>query len=643
MAEKVTYTREEIEERVKVPAIVEVELKHLVEERLEQCGLYHRIFSRIKTADSLARKYQIKDYNEDKKIQDLVGIRIDVYFEDDLNVCQDMLADMFSLVEWAESEQNEIEFKPVKINGVFRLPAYLRKHITEDTWDMCIDDTFEIQLKTVFFEGWHEIEHDMKYKGGELWSGKNKFARYFNSILATLELCDKSVVTLFENLGHDLYKEGNWAGMMKAHYRLKMDEVIMYPELEELLDSDKREDNLGKRLFKTPRPVLINALLSQSRKIPINVNSIAAILNETVFHDERLTAIFREKDVFEDDSAGDEVAYRQMEPLRQETVFHAKVNLSTYRYERHEACLEAARLAYQWMIEKYGRLYRSLPMTPTSIDRNLLGYRLMFDYRPEEDCWNMRASNIDLEAPGQVWIVEARCYPAEDGRQMLVVDNSYAVAPERSGYLNRYFSCPRFYSNIADRIGVFDVRYCSTSRRILKENQVGKVLDLIRSGERTFPVCLFLSEEKENGWLDEEWLEKFRVYDFARMAGRYTHIYTGNLEIGKEIMEALGLSWDSTPGVHIFRVNCTDAAGRVKLDDYVYYTPGDVVNCSYGRHQLRSETQRYVLVRGGQAFYYKLLHEMRDEMLIHAESLVDTDHGDAKIERKLRMIESGEF
>ena len=66
-----------------------------------------------------------------------------------------MMEHMFSLVEWSESEQNESEFKPVKINGVFRLPYYLKQQISDETWEMCIDDTFEIQLKTVFFEGWH--------------------------------------------------------------------------------------------------------------------------------------------------------------------------------------------------------------------------------------------------------------------------------------------------------------------------------------------------------------------------------------------------------------------------------------------------------------------------------------------------------
>lgn len=486
MVEKITFTKEEIESRVKVPAIVEVELKHLVEERLKQSGLYYRIFSRIKTADSLARKYQVKSYNEDKKIQDLVGLRIDVYFEDDLRICRKIMEQMFSMVGWSESEQNEIEFKPVKINGVFRLPDYLKSQVSGDTWDMCIDDTFEIQLKTVFFEGWHEIEHDMKYKGGELWSGKNSFARYFNSILATLELCDKSLVTLFENLGHDLYKERNWAGMMKAHYRLKMEERPMYPELEQLLNEDYSESNLGKRLFKTSRQVLVDELLKQPRRVPINVNTIAALVNQAVIHDERLEKIFHDRDVFDDgnEQLGEEMIFGRLEPLRKVTVFNALVNLSTYKYSKHAACEEAARLTYSWIYDKYERLDGELPYEPVTFEHYILGIYVSVIYEPERGYWKMESSHVDMEAPGQIWVMEAECYPSDDGRQMLSVRNSYAVAEERRGYLNRYFSCPKFYSNIADRIGLFDVRYLSTSRRIIKEPQIGKIHDLIMSRRR---------------------------------------------------------------------------------------------------------------------------------------------------------------
>ena len=625
---RVTYTKEEIEERVTVPAVVEMELKHLVEERLQQCGLYYRLFSRIKTASSLAKKYQVKCYGGERKIQDLIGIRIDVYFEDDLKICQRMLENMFQLVEWSVSNQNEMEFKPVKINGVFRLPAYLARQISPETWEMSIDNTIEIQLKTVFFEGWHEIEHDMKYKGGELWEGKNSFARYFNSILATLELCDKSVVTLFENLGHDLYKEGNWDGMMKAHYRLKIADRPMYPELEKLLDEDRLDQNrLGKMLFKTPRSVLIEALLMQPRTVPINVNTIAALVNEAVIHDPRLTKLFHDKDVFDDgnEQLGEEISFRRMEPLRKSPVFRARVNLSTFKYDRHGGCLEAARLAYQWMYDKYNQLYGDLPSRPISIERSLPGYHLVFEYAPERDYWKMMTENLDLEAPGQVWVVEAECYPSEDGRQMLEVANSYAVSEDKVNYLNRYFSCPRFYSNIADRIGVFDVRYCSTSRRILKNNQVSKVKDLILSPERTFPVCLFFSGEKENGWLDEDWLDAFRVYDFTRMAGRYTHIYTGSLEMGRMLIESLGTVWNGEPAVYVFKVGYGSAAEEVKpLLQEVFYE-ADVMNCSFGRHQHKTEGFRYNILKGGQAFYYRLLHEMRDEMLAEIKEPVAAD------------------
>ena len=70
----------------------------------------------------------------------------------------------------------------------------------------------------------------------------------------------------------------------EAHYRLKMEERPMYPELEELLNNDRSEENLGKRLFKTSRQVLVEELLKQPRRVPINVNTIAALVNEAVIH-----------------------------------------------------------------------------------------------------------------------------------------------------------------------------------------------------------------------------------------------------------------------------------------------------------------------------------------------------------------------
>ena len=74
------FSKEEIRENVMVPSSVEMELTRLVEEKLNQCGIFYRVFSRIKKASSLERKYNDKDYDNDKKIQDLIGLRINLFF-----------------------------------------------------------------------------------------------------------------------------------------------------------------------------------------------------------------------------------------------------------------------------------------------------------------------------------------------------------------------------------------------------------------------------------------------------------------------------------------------------------------------------------------------------------------------------------
>ena len=54
--ERVFYTKEELAEKVRVPAVVEQDLKRIVSERLDSAGFYYRVFSRIKTPASMSRK-----------------------------------------------------------------------------------------------------------------------------------------------------------------------------------------------------------------------------------------------------------------------------------------------------------------------------------------------------------------------------------------------------------------------------------------------------------------------------------------------------------------------------------------------------------------------------------------------------------
>src|SRR5699024_6767277 len=106
------------------------------------------------------------------------------------------------------------------------------------------------------------------------------------------------------------------------------------PEVEQLLNEDLEQvDNLAKRIYKTKKPVLVEQLLRRSRKIPINVNTIIALLNDSQFHDSRLTAIFKERDVYNDgrEESVAESRHYEMKPLTRHNVFQMKTQIDGSR------------------------------------------------------------------------------------------------------------------------------------------------------------------------------------------------------------------------------------------------------------------------------------------------------------------------
>ncbi len=619
--ERAFYTKEELDEKVIVPTVVEQDLKRIISDRLEQCGLYFRVFSRIKTAASMEKKFSRKEYGEDHKIQDLIGVRINVYFDDDVDICKHIMEHTFEVLEWSASDRSEDEFKPTKLNGVFRLPEYLKTQISPATWGMCIDDTFEIQLKTMFFEGWHEIEHDMRYKGEELWKDYPGFSRFFNSILATLELCDKSMVSLFEDLGHELYKSGNWTDMIRSHFRIKMGDAAMYPEVVQRLNEDQVQtvDSIAKRVYKTSKPVLVDLLLRRTRRVPINVNTIIALLNDSLFHDSTLAAIFRQRDVYNDgreESVGESRHYI-MNPLVRHDVFRMKtwVNGSRIRQIENPSAREifdrASQAIYSWVLTKYSPLFPGAPKEISSWKADILGFHVEVIYRSRELFMKTHVRHIDPDIGGRIWYTDARLMPDEIGRIILDVRNGYAEP--QSEHISEegtvmFFSYPGFYKSIVDGVGVMNGIECYNRRRIVREEQIPAVVHAIRDPENRFPVVLIISASTEDGQMDESWLGQFRVSDFTRTVWRYAHVFTCYEDVGRGILRRLD-GEDAAAGEAIPQMIIFWADGERDQ-----YGPEDVANCSYGRHlETRDDTRTYDIVHGGQAFYHQIVTDLREQ------------------------------
>ena len=137
-------------------------LESQIFQHLSQCGLMFRLFSRVKTINSLHHKIHFKDerYIAGKlKIQDMIGLRIVLYFQDDV----DALAFFYSCGEVVKSSIDELDsstFRPQRLNLTCNLPAEFvddfRKALPKE-YASYVDPTFEIQIRTIFSEGWHEV------------------------------------------------------------------------------------------------------------------------------------------------------------------------------------------------------------------------------------------------------------------------------------------------------------------------------------------------------------------------------------------------------------------------------------------------------------------------------------------------------
>lgn len=519
------FCRENVEQIV-VPEIVKVDLLSIIEEKLTKAGFYYRVAYRVKAVDSMLDKLIYKDYrrtgteNEDKKMQDLVGIRIILYFTDDVAICRNLLDTLFSEPgEWETTENNEYEFKAMKINGIFKLPAYLSKTIINPMLSDYVDDTFEIQVRTNSFEGWHEIEHDLRYKGSAFGIGNEVLARKMNSILATYELCDDSIVGLLEDLGHQHYKDKKWGDMIRCHFRLKFDNEKIAPEIVKIFDENTE---LAKSFFKFPRHRVVEQLWKNTsdRGYDLTVNNIIRIVNQLGPNDDKLKEYFASVDNGQsyDYEGGRRKKFEPFKKLGVYPVFQAHTYIDLTNLSIADAFRKATGYIYSWVHSRFADVYPDLPENVTSYSGRFPGYSVDVVYDPEKLIFSESTSHLDSKISSRVWISNA-IVKKENDRLLFTVTNEYAEPAERfRDNENVLFSRPNFYGEIADNIGICDiVRMRECVRHVDNEDSYNEMKKLIHTNERQFAVVVFMAD-------DTRWIDKFDVDYFSYLVGYYAHI-----------------------------------------------------------------------------------------------------------------------
>jgi putative GTP pyrophosphokinase len=251
-----------------------------VESALVRLGLLVRVFGRVKSAASLSAKFArpSSEYSPTgKRLQDLFGIRVTLYFADDLEIAQTIIKGKFDFDSESISLSSNDSFGPNRCNLVFKLPTELRDQCTALKRDLRIDDTFEVQFRTVLSEGWHEVEHDLRYKRRSDWDNKKDLDRSLNGVVATLETCDWTMMQIFSELSWRCFKSMDVSAMLHSKFRLRLTgQPITGTKLHDFLID---HPEVVRKIYRIERADLLRKMMQFDGDLPLNEQNIVLFAN----------------------------------------------------------------------------------------------------------------------------------------------------------------------------------------------------------------------------------------------------------------------------------------------------------------------------------------------------------------------------
>ena len=204
-------------------------------------------------------------------------------------ICRKIIEEMFE-VHQEDSQIDALgvfEFRPERMNLVCTLPEEYAGGFSEKLWqNYRIDRTFELQIRTIFSEGWHEVEHDVRYKHKDEWKAEDYygFNRELNGIKATLEMCDHSIVHIIEQLTYYCYKNNKTEEMLRYKFRIHFEKEYLSEELKTLLTSELR-----KELYRIEREEVLTCLSDRLLSdLPKTLDNLVYICNGLQMHNKEI-------------------------------------------------------------------------------------------------------------------------------------------------------------------------------------------------------------------------------------------------------------------------------------------------------------------------------------------------------------------
>jgi ppGpp synthetase/RelA/SpoT-type nucleotidyltranferase len=262
-------------------------ISNKISHKLNEIGIMFRIFSRTKERHSLEKKLNSSsDYGISKKLQDLIGIRVVLYFNDDIDTVRNIISSIYSerSTDVSIDEHTKDEFKAVRYNIVYNIDPDNIKRLNLGSESSRIDTTFELQIRTIFSEGWHEVEHDLRYKCNDDWKGFDSHSRRLNGVYASLETSEWTMIKIFDELAYSHYKNQEWPAMFRQKFRLRFTDS----NIDDDLNSIFKDTDLAKRFFRLDRQKILLKMCEYEFYYPVTISNLIYFCNLIEINDSRI-------------------------------------------------------------------------------------------------------------------------------------------------------------------------------------------------------------------------------------------------------------------------------------------------------------------------------------------------------------------
>lgn len=188
---------------------------------------FHLIDGRAKTVESFQEKIRRpnKSYSDPlQELSDLSGVRVIVYYHDDVEKVAEVLATEFEVVEkeisHQASEYNPEEFGYISLHYIVKVRPE-RAELAE--WKPYKDLLVEIQIRTVLQHSWASISHALQYKNES--DVPKPLRRKLNRLAGLFELADEQFIDIRQE--SDIAKQKATADIKAGNHQIAINPITL--------------------------------------------------------------------------------------------------------------------------------------------------------------------------------------------------------------------------------------------------------------------------------------------------------------------------------------------------------------------------------------------------------------------------------